>query len=82
MRDAAGITRAFAGLTGKDLPAVLLLDDKGGKRAGLALQAGGFPILSLDDEQGQGRIELSQRFDGPAHARIFDTAGQVAFEAP
>lgn len=83
-RDAQGTIRTHFGLDGKEVPSMLLIDDRGRRRIGMVIEErdGGRPLLAIEDERGRMRAALTERFDGSSYLRFLREDGKTSFEAP
>jgi hypothetical protein len=81
-RDGQGRTRGYVGLDEANLPHVILLDERGGRRIGMVVQEDGNALLEVADDRSQPRLQLATLFDGSPRIELKREDGSASFQAP
>ena len=81
-RDGHGLVRGQMGLDAGNLPSLVLLDQRGGRRMGMVVEEEGSPLIELADGKGRTRALLSTQFDGSPKLEFTREDGSPSFVAP
>jgi hypothetical protein len=81
-KDEMGRLRSSFGIDPTDLPNLILLDPRGGRRMGMLLQEDGNALLEIEDEKGLPRGRLTTDFDGSPRLELLREDGRPSFQAP